>query len=64
VKPELAIISVGESNPFGHPSEEMVRELERVGAKIMRTDRDGAVTVTIRPPRWWARTAERQVIRR
>ena len=64
VKPELAIISVGENNPFGHPSEEMVRELERVGAKIMRTDRDGAVTVTIRPPRWsavgYARTAERR----
>ncbi len=64
VNPELAIISVGEHNPFGHPSEEMVRELERVGAKIMRTDRDGAVTVTIRPPKWWAQTAERQIIHR
>ena len=54
VNPKLAIVSVGEHNPFGHPSEEMLRELGRVGAKIMRTDRDGAVTVTIRPPRWWA----------
>jgi competence protein ComEC len=61
VGPELAVISVGENNPFGHPSREMLRELERVGAKVMRTDRDGAVTVTVRPPRWWeARTAERR----
>ncbi len=59
VNPELAIISVGENNPFGHPSEEMLRELGRVGAKIMRTDRDGAVTVTIRPPRWWAAPSAR-----
>lgn len=55
VKPELAVISVGADNPYGHPSEEMLRELERVGAKIMRTDEDGAVTVKLRPPEWWAR---------
>ena len=54
VRPELAVISVGANNPFGHPSDEMMRELERVGAKVMRTDRDGAITLTIRPPRWRA----------
>jgi len=54
VSPKLAVISVGQNNPWGHPTDEMLRELERVGAKVMRTDRDGAVTITIRPPRWWA----------
>ncbi len=54
VKPELAVISVGADNQYGHPSEEMLRELERVGAKIMRTDEMGAVTIKLRPPRWWA----------
>jgi competence protein ComEC len=54
VRPQLAVISVGANNQFGHPSEEMLRELRRVGAKVMRTDRDGAVTVKLRPPRWWA----------
>ncbi len=54
VTPDLAIVSVGYDNPYGHPSDEMLRELERVGAKIVRTDRDGAITVKIRPPRWWA----------
>ena len=64
VRPELAIISVGANNPFGHPSQEMLRELERVGAKVMRTDRDGAVTVTIRPPTWRAAGYERTAIHR
>ena len=54
VSPDLAVISVGADNTFGHPTDEMLRELERVGAKIMRTDRDGAVTITARPPKWWA----------
>ena len=54
VAPDLAVISVGAENPFGHPSDEMLRELERVGAKIMRTDRDGAVTIKVRPGEWSA----------
>lgn len=54
VEPELAIISVSAENSFGHPSDEMLHELERVGAKIMRTDMEGAVTVKIEPRRWWA----------
>ena len=54
VSPSLAVISVGAENTFGHPTDEMLRELERVGANVMRTDRDGAVTVTVRPPEWWA----------
>jgi len=54
VNPQLAVISVGADNPFGHPTAEALRELERVGAKIMRTDRDGAVTVGARPPEWSA----------
>lgn len=57
VSPELAVISVGARNPFGHPTEEMLGELERVGAKILRTDRDGAVTITVRAPRWHAVTS-------
>lgn len=59
VRPQLAVISVGAHNQFGHPSEQMLRELERVGAKVMRTDREGAVTIRLRPPEWWARGYER-----
>jgi competence protein ComEC len=45
VRPRVAIISAGEGNPYGHPSPELVRRLERAGVRILRTDRDGAVHV-------------------
>jgi competence protein ComEC len=37
VKPTYAIISVGK-NKFGHPSLRVLKNLEKVGAKILRTD--------------------------
>ncbi len=43
VKPEIAVIEVGKENDFGHPSLRVIKRLERVGAKIIRTDRDGTV---------------------
>lgn len=45
VHPRLAAISVGENNPFGHPSAEVLQRIEAEGARLYRTDRDGAVTV-------------------
>jgi competence protein ComEC len=52
VRPQVAVISVGAGNPFGHPSSEMLDGLRRVGAKVMRTDEEGAITIRLRPPRW------------
>jgi competence protein ComEC len=37
------VISVGARNPFRHPSPEAVARLEAAGARVYRTDRDGAV---------------------
>jgi competence protein ComEC len=55
VHPALAVISVGAHNTFGHPSDEVLGELARVGARVLRTDQDGAITIRVRPPRWWAK---------
>ena len=44
--PRWAVISVGANNRFGHPSPEVLQELERENIKIYRTDLDGAVTIT------------------
>jgi competence protein ComEC len=44
VAPRVAVISVGESNPFGHPSEKVLERYEHSGVRLLRTDRDGAVT--------------------
>ena len=49
VYPEIAILSVGKWNPFGHPSEEVMDRLARIGARIYRTDHEGAVTLRIAP---------------
>jgi len=43
--PRVAVFSVGRSNRFGHPAAGVVERYERVGAEVLRTDRDGAVTV-------------------
>jgi competence protein ComEC len=45
VHPQVAIISAGEDNPYGHPSPELLERLENAGVRILRTDKDGAVHV-------------------
>ena len=56
--PDLAIISVGEGNSYGHPSPKTVAALVRLGAKVLRTDRDGAVAITARNHRLSVRTSK------
>ncbi len=45
VAPRIAIISAGEENPYGHPSAELLERLEARGVRILRTDREGEVSV-------------------
>lgn len=45
VDPRVAVVSVGASNPFGHPAASVVERYEEHGIRLLRTDRDGAVTV-------------------
>jgi len=45
--PGLAVISCGRENSFGFPSPDVVERWRAVGAEVARTDRDGAITVTI-----------------
>lgn len=47
VKPEIALIGVGEDNKFGHPSEEILKELKSFNIKIYRTDINGEVVIEI-----------------
>lgn len=43
VQPRFAVISCGEFNKFNHPSPSVVRDLTLSGARIYRTDIEGAV---------------------
>jgi competence protein ComEC len=54
--PDLAIISVGADNRFGHPAEETLARLEDAGVQTLRTDQAGTVKITTDGERYWVRT--------
>jgi len=45
VHPDVAVISVGAGNKYGHPSVDVLRALSQVGAEVLRTDQAGTVIV-------------------
>ena len=48
VKPEIAIISCGEWNRYGHPAQVVLDRLRAANVKLYRTDLQGEVTITTR----------------
>jgi competence protein ComEC len=46
IHPEIAVVSVGEHNLYGHPTPEALSRLRKIGAQIFRTDLDGDVLLT------------------
>ena len=64
VRPAVAVISVGARNPYGHPDAGVLARLAEAGARIYRTDADGAVSFetdgrVLTVTRWAARATER-----
>jgi competence protein ComEC len=45
-RPQIALISCGRGNTFGHPAPEVMDRLQSIGARVYRTDRDGEITLT------------------
>jgi competence protein ComEC len=45
VHPDVAVISVGAGNMYGHPSNDVLHALSRIGADVLRTDEAGTVIV-------------------
>lgn len=43
INPKYAVFCVGADNTFGHPRQEVLNLIEEVGAKIYRTDKNGAI---------------------
>jgi len=43
VTPSYAIIEVGANNSYNHPSDALIKRLEKLGAKVYRTDKDGTI---------------------
>jgi competence protein ComEC len=54
VKPQVAVISVGTDNPFGHPSPEVVERLS--ATHLYRTDQQGTIELITDGKRLWVKT--------
>lgn len=57
IQPEVAIISVGENNRYGHPAPEILKKLNEIlDIKIYRTDKNGDIAVFSNGFRYWVET--------
>jgi competence protein ComEC len=54
---EAAVISDGEDNRYGHPSQEALDRFKALGIKIYRTDLQGEITITTRGQSYQIQTA-------
>lgn len=45
VTPEIAVISVGKDNQYGHPHQEVLSNLAEFGIKVLRTDEKGDIKI-------------------
>ena len=43
IKPRVVVIGVGRANTYGHPLPYVLKRYEKVGAKVLRTDRFGQI---------------------
>lgn len=50
VEPNIAVISVGEDNPYGHPNPDTLARLQASVPNVYRTDEDGTVLVWTKGP--------------
>lgn len=55
LRPEVAVISVGKDNKFGHPHKETLDLLESYGIKVLRTDQLGDVEVISDGKSFWSK---------
>lgn len=51
--PEVAVISVGKGNRYGHPHKEVIEVLNERDIRILRTDKDGEIEVVTDGKSWW-----------
>ena len=55
VNPQIAVISVGEDNRFGHPGEDVLCRLSTIGCQVYRTDSQGTVEFITDGQTYWVK---------
>ena len=58
-RPEVAVISVGASNAYGHPSPLVIQQWQSVGARVHRTDAEGTISIVANMDGTFVDTTER-----
>lgn len=53
VNPEVAIISAGRQNQYGHPHQSTLKKLAEAGVKTYRTDKDGTIKIETNGQKYW-----------
>ncbi|MBM2820575.1 MAG: Internalization-related competence protein ComEC/Rec2 protein [Candidatus Berkelbacteria bacterium] len=55
VRPEIAVISVGYDNKYGHPASSVISLLKKYAVKIYRTDQNGTVEIDSNGKGYWVK---------
>jgi competence protein ComEC len=58
VRPQIAVISVGEDNRFGHPSSAVLDRYAKHGITVLRTDRQGSIELITDGEKLWVETEQ------
>lgn len=53
--PQLAVISVGARNRYGHPKKQTLNLLSKFGIPLKRTDKDGDIEIISDGKKWWVK---------
>ena len=56
ISPELAVISAGKNNSYGHPDPTTVSELKEVGSEVLTTIDKGTIEVVTDGKTWYSKT--------
>lgn len=56
VKPEVAVISVGQDNDYGHPAPATLQKINQSGATLYRTDQNGTIVIQSDGGRYFLQT--------
>lgn len=58
-KPEISVVSAGKNNRYGHPSPQVLRNLDNIHSKVLRTDLVGTIEVVTDGEEVWVKSKKR-----
>ncbi|MBI2263522.1 MBL fold metallo-hydrolase [Candidatus Berkelbacteria bacterium] len=58
VNPEVAMISAGRNNSYGHPHQSTLKKLEEARVKTYRTDKDSTIKIETDGQKYWIETGK------